>query len=44
MKNKVKFANENTLAVEGISEVLVIWKDGKKLLISNALLHSRHEK
>lgn len=37
IKNKVKFANDSTLAAEGISDVLIVKKDGKKLLISNML-------
>lgn len=37
IKNKVKFANENTLIVEGIEVVLIMRKDGKQLVISNIL-------
>ena len=37
MKNMVKFANDNTLADEGIGDVLIIRKDGKRLVISNVL-------
>ena len=37
MKNTVKFANDNTLAVEGIGDVMIIRKDGKRSIISNVL-------
>lgn len=37
MKNKVKFANDNTLAAEGISDVLIMKKDGKISVTSNVL-------
>ena len=33
----VKFANDNTLATEGIGDVLIMRKDGKRLVISNVL-------
>ena len=36
-KNMVKFANDNTLAAEGIGDVMIIRKDGKKSVISNVL-------
>ena len=37
MKNMVKFANDNTLAVEGVGDVLIMRKDGKRSVISNVL-------
>ena len=37
MKNMVKFANDNTLAAEGIGDVMIMRKDGKRLVISNVL-------
>ena len=37
MKNMVKFANDNTLAVEGIGYVFIMRKDGKRLVIYNVL-------
>ena len=37
MKNMVKFANDNTLAAEGIGDVMIMRKDGKKSVISNVL-------
>lgn len=37
MKNKVKFTNDNTLAAEGIVDVLIMRKDGKSSVISNVL-------
>ena len=37
MKNMVKFANDNTLAAEGIWDVLIMRKDGKKSVIFNVL-------
>lgn len=37
MKTMVKFANENTLAPEGIDDVLIMRKDGKRSGISNVL-------
>jgi len=37
MKNMVKFANDNTLAGEGIGDVLIMRKDGKRSVISNVL-------
>ena len=37
MKNMVKFANDNTLAAEGIGDVMIMRKDGKKSVISNGL-------
>ena len=36
-KNTVKFANDNTLAAEGIGDVLIMRKDGKRSVISNVL-------
>lgn len=36
-KNKVKFANDYTLAVEGICDVLIMRKDDKQSVISNVL-------
>ena len=37
MKNMVKFANDNTLAAEGVGDVLIMRKDGKRSVISNVL-------
>lgn len=37
LKNKVKFANINTLSDEGIVDVLIRIKDGEKSVISNML-------
>jgi hypothetical protein len=37
MKNMVKFANNNTLAAEGVGDVLIMRKDGKMSIISNVL-------
>lgn len=37
MKNKVKFLNENTMTAEGIGDVLIMRKDGKRPVISNIL-------
>ncbi|KAI5416994.1 hypothetical protein KIW84_041843 [Lathyrus oleraceus] len=37
MKNMVKFANDNTLAVEGVGDVIIMRKDGKRSIISNML-------
>ena len=37
MKNMVKFANDNTLAVEGVDDVLIMRKDDKRSVISNVL-------
>lgn len=37
MKNMVKFENGNTLAAEGIGDVLIMRKDGKRSLVSNVL-------
>src|SRR3954467_2755777 len=37
MKNMVKFTNDNTLAAEGIGDVLIMRKDGKMSVISNVL-------
>ncbi|KAI5412927.1 hypothetical protein KIW84_057522 [Lathyrus oleraceus] len=37
MKNMVKFANDNTLAVEGVGDVLIMRKDGKRSVISYVL-------
>src|ERR1043165_904544 len=37
MKNMVKFANDNTLAVEGIGDVMIMRKNGKRSVISNVL-------
>ena len=37
MKNMVKFANDNTLAAEGIGDVMIMMKDGKRSVISNVL-------
>ena len=37
MKNMVKFANDNTLAVEGVGDVLIMRKDSKRSVISNVL-------
>ena len=37
MKNMVKFANDNTLATKGISDVMIMRKDGKSSVISNVL-------
>ncbi|XP_050887204.1 uncharacterized protein LOC127092382 [Lathyrus oleraceus] len=36
-KNKVKFANDNTLFAEGIDDVLIRRKDGKRSVIFNVL-------
>lgn len=36
-KDKVKFANANTLFLEGIGDVLVRIKDGKRSVVSNVL-------
>ena len=33
MKNMVKFANDNTLATEGIGDVMIMRKDGKRSVI-----------
>ena len=30
MKNMVKFANDNTLVAEGIGDVMIMMKDGKR--------------
>jgi hypothetical protein len=37
MKNMVKFANDNTLATEGVGDILIMRKDGKRSVISNLL-------
>jgi hypothetical protein len=37
MKNMVKFENDNTLATEGVGNVLILRKDGKRSVISNVL-------
>ena len=38
MKNMVKFANDNTVEAEGIDDVMIMRKDGKKWsVISNVL-------
>ena len=37
MKNMVKFVNDNTLAAEGIEDVMIMRKDGKRSVISNVL-------
>ena len=37
IKNMVKFSNDNTLENEGICDVLIMRKDGKRLVISNVL-------
>lgn len=37
MKNKVKFSNDNTMVVESICDVLIMRKDGKRLVTSNVL-------
>lgn len=37
MMNKVKFVNDNTLAAEGIGDVLITRKDTKQSIISNVL-------
>ena len=37
MKNMVKFANDNTLAAEGVGDVLIMRKDGKRSVVSNVL-------
>lgn len=37
IKNKVKFANDNTLVAEGIGDVLIMKKDGKQSVNSNVL-------
>ena len=37
MKNMVKFANDNTLAAEGVGDVLIMRKDGNRSVISNVL-------
>jgi hypothetical protein len=37
MKNMVKFVNGNTLAAEGVGDVLIMRKDGKRSVISNVL-------
>ena len=37
MKNMVKFANNNTLAAEGVGDVLIMRKDYKRSVISNVL-------
>src|SRR4051812_29914599 len=37
MKNIVKFANDNTLAPEGIGDVTIMRKDGKRSVIFNVL-------
>lgn len=37
MKNKMKFENDSTLACEGIGDVLIMRKYGKKSLISNMI-------
>src|ERR1051325_6111408 len=37
MKNMVNFSNDNTLAVEGIGDVMIIRKDCKRSVTSNVL-------
>ena len=37
MKNMVKFANDNTQESEGIGDVMIIRKDGRRSVISNVL-------
>ena len=37
MKKMVKFANDNTQAAEGVGDVLIMRKDGKRSVISNVL-------
>lgn len=37
MKNKVKFANENALTAKGIGDILIMRKNGKRLVIFNVL-------
>ena len=37
MKNMVKFVNDNTLEAEGIGNVMIMRKDGKRTVISNVL-------
>ena len=37
MKNMVKFVNDNTLEAEGIGNVMIMRKDGKRSVISNVL-------
>ena len=37
MKNMVKFINDNNLAAEGVGDVLIMRKDGKRSVISNVL-------
>ena len=37
MRNNVKFANENTLTSEGICDILIRRKDGKREVISIVL-------
>ena len=37
MKNMVKFANDNSLAAEGIGDVMIMRKDGKRSVVSNLL-------
>ena len=37
MKDMVKFLNDNTLAAEGIGDVIIIRKDGKRSVIFNVL-------
>ena len=37
MKHMVKFANDNTLEAEGIGDVMIMMKDGKRSVISNVL-------
>ena len=37
MKNMVKFANDNTLEAEGIGDVMIMRKYGKRSVISNVL-------
>src|SRR3954463_9149709 len=37
MKKMVKFANDNTLEAEGIGDVMITRKDGKRSVISNVL-------
>ena len=37
IKNMVKFANDNTLATEGIGDVIIMRKDGKRSTISNVI-------
>lgn len=36
-KNRVEFAKDNTISAEGINDVLISRKDGKRLVISNVL-------